>query len=212
MVIQLTKIIMKLTHTLIFATALLGASIVSAGSKNPLKDCETVAAEAATLALADPSAAEDVTRKAVTDRPDCACGIVKEVIKSAGVENDSDAVVSIVKGAIDAAGDQVKIIAECAMVVSPDSSAAIINFIDTTYGRGTSSSLGLGGRSDFVKNTTGAGNNFVIPPAYGGGTPNDTPPSSDRPRGSTPSGNTPGGGGSGGGRRPPVGTPGNPNP
>lgn len=201
---------MKLTHTLIIVTALslLGTSIVSAGSKNPLKDCETVASDASALAKANPSSAADVTREAVTDRPDCACGIVKEVIKGAGVENDSDAVISIVKGAIDAAGDQVAIISECAMVVSPDSSAAIIAFIDGTYGRGTASNLGLAGRSSSVK-TTGAGNNFVIAPAYGGGTvPSDDKPSADKPSDKPKDDSKPSG--SGGGTQPPVGTPGNP--
>ena len=167
---------MKLTPILILAGAFFGASIAFAGPKNPLKDCDEVSAEAAELAAADPSTAEDVTRKAVTDRPDCACGIVKEVITGAELVNDSDAVVSVVRGAIDAAGDQVKLIVECAIVVSPDSTNALIAFIDATYGPGTAAQLGLVARILVTNHTTGAGNNFVIPPAF-----ESTPPDEETP-------------------------------
>lgn len=203
---------MKLSRLLILSAALLGATVASAGPKNPLKDCETVGSEAGALAKADPSSAENVAREAVMDRPDCACVIVKEVILGAGYENDSDGVVSIVKGAVDAAGDQVKIIAECAIVVSPGSTSAIITFIDATYGRGTAASLGLIGRSQFIVTPTGAGNNFIIPPAYVNGSvpTNVETPSGSKPGGSKPGGSKPGGGSPGVGPKPPVGTPGDP--
>ncbi len=205
---------MKIAQTLIFTATLFGTSILSAGPKSPLKDCETVAGDASALAVADPSSAASVAKKAVAERPDCACAIVKEVIKGAGVEDDSDAVVSIVKGAIEAADDQVTLISECAIAVSPNSSTAVVAFIDATYGRGTAATLGLAGRPNLGK--TGIGNNFVIPPAYGGGGAGGT--GGDAPTGGDTGGDEPTGGGGGtagggtGGGKPPVGTPGDPAP
>lgn len=105
--------------TLKFATlAALSTGALFAEKPAPV-DCQKVSVPFAEEVVAHQSLVLQLVDRAVRENPSCACEIVKTAIKA--TKADNKLIASIVEVAAIAAPDQLRVVAQCAVAVAPDS-------------------------------------------------------------------------------------------
>lgn len=98
-------------------------------------DCLELAATVKTSASAKPSEVLQLVEKEVAANPGCACEVVKAAIQ--GAKADPATVASIVEAASSVAPDQMRLISQCAVAVSPEALAdvqAVVARLDPNRG------------------------------------------------------------------------------
>ncbi|MDP3851040.1 MAG: hypothetical protein Q8Q59_11080 [Luteolibacter sp.] len=95
-------------------SAMLG--FVSAATES---DCQKLSLSVKAAVVAEQSRILEIVATEVASAPGCSCEVVKAAIE--GSSADVPTVVAIVETAITAAPDQMRIIAQCAIAVAPDS-------------------------------------------------------------------------------------------
>jgi hypothetical protein len=189
--------------------ALLGVALgLFAPSTKAEVDCVALTVVVKNAVIAKPAEILQTVESQVQANPDCACEIVKAAIETS--KADVKLVAAIVETASTAAPEKMRIVAQCAVAVMPDSLAdvqAVLAKLDPNSGHRHSDSkdakdakaptekapewnpLNFPGQGPIGPNPGGPGGYPVVPPGLPPGT---TPPSVNPPLGSNPNFHQPG--------------------
>lgn len=132
---------MKITlFPAVFATAI--GLVVTPVSAEPV-DCLELAMAVKSEIKAQPAEFLEIIERQVATNEDCSCEIVKAAIQA--MDADEETVARIVEVAATTAPEKMRLIAQCAMAVAPDSLAgvqAVLAKLDPNRGEGTVSAKG----------------------------------------------------------------------
>ena len=106
-------------------------------------DCLKLALSVKNAVAAEQDKVLEIVTKEVSAAPGCACEVVKAAIEGSGAK--SETVAAIVESAVNAAPDQIRIIAQCAVAVAPDALSeiqAVLAKIDPNKGESAASAKG----------------------------------------------------------------------
>lgn len=174
--------------TLYFAIMGLALGTLSASAA---VDCVKLSVSVKHAVAADRASVLEVVTKEINANPGCACEVVKAAIE--GVNADSTVVAAIVEAAAVAAPDQMRLVAQCAIAVAPDSLTkvqAVVAKLDPNKGEGGASSKSAkSGKEPVAPETASAANPLDFP--VGAGTPQIGPRPGDTPNGIPIGGNDP---------------------
>jgi len=125
--------------TLLFAVV--SAALVA--SSHGEVDCLKLALSVKAAVAAEQEKVLEIVSKEVSSAPSCACEVVKASIEATGAK--PEVVASIVEAAVNAAPDQNRLVAQCAVVVAPDSLSqvhAVLAKLDPNRGESGASAKG----------------------------------------------------------------------
>ena len=117
------------------------ASLMALGSVSAEVDCLKLALTVKQLVTNEQSKVLEIVAKEVSAAPSCACEVVKAAIE--GSQAEPKTVAAIVEAAANAAPEQMRLIAQCAVAVAPDALAevqAVMAKLDPNRGEGDQSS------------------------------------------------------------------------
>lgn len=111
--------------------------VLGALSATAAVDCVKLSVAVKHAVAADRSAVLEIVTNQINANPGCACEVVKAAIE--GSSADASAVAAIVEAAAVAAPDQMRLVAQCAIAVAPDSLTkvqSVIAKLDPNKGEG----------------------------------------------------------------------------
>lgn len=109
-------------------------------------DCVQLSVSVKHAVAADRASVLEIVTKQINANPGCACEVVKAAVE--GAQADATIVAAIVEAAAVAAPDQMRLIAQCAIAVAPDSLTkvqAVVAKLDPGKGEGGRSAKGAKG-------------------------------------------------------------------